>query len=500
MSGPRFRVISVRDWGPLLVVLAVFGSVSLWNLDAFEMLIWDEAEYASLGRSIAAGEGYRISDSLNFIRPPLWPARVAAMFAVTGSQTDAAAKVATLLYALVAITIVYWLVRLECGIGPAVVAACCLAIGPEFATGAVMLLSEIPFMALHTAALASFYLAFRRGEAWFYAGWACFALSLSVRYTALLFGPILAAVLVYEWMRDRANVEKLLRSRAFWLAPLLAVLILAPWYVRQWLVSGDALIGVKYASTQIPTYSSMGFPWYYYLLTVLPAMTLPIAVTAMAGLIHGALIARRGLAVYALLGTVVIFGWHMTYDYKEFRLVSASLPLLAIAAGVAARSWMDWRPKGSALRWAAPTVLLCIGLVMSAAVLRGRFNARLAIGEPSFLDAMEYLRASVPEDAVLAAENQAQVHWYSRRRTLGTPDDEAVFRQSLAEVDWVVVTSFERGQPDYLFALSSEVDMADILRGDVKSFRDSRYWTLLMRGDWVRSRVESEPEPAAGDR
>ena|GEM_PF-2093618 len=480
------------EWIPLLVVLSIFGLMCCWNINARETLIWDEAEYASLGRSIARGDGYQISGQSNSIRPPLWPASIAAVMTATGSQGIGAAKATTILYALLAIVVVYWVVWLECGVGPAIVAACSLALSPEFVVGSVMLLSEIPFMALHAAALAAFYVAFQRGGVWFYAGWTCFALALSVRYTALLFGPILILVFVYEWTRDRGNIERLLRTRAFWLAPLVAVAILGPWYVRQWLVSGDALIGVSYASQQIPTYSIASMPWYFYLVGMLPAMTPAIALAAMGSLIHGAMFSRRRLVVYALFGVLVIVGWHMTYDYKEFRLVSASLPMLAIALGVTVRSWMDWRPRGSALRWSAPAAVLILGLTLSVLIAGGRLRNGLALGEPSFLDAMAFLRASAADDAVLVAENQAQVHWYADRHTLRTPKQEEDFRQLLDEADWVIITSFERGQPDYLFPLTERAEMADTIRGDVKLFRDARFHTMLFRAEWVRAHMAAD--------
>ena len=46
----------------------------------------------------------------------------------------------------------------------------------------------------------------------------------------------------------------LLRRRAFWLGPLLAVVILLPWFIREYLEFGDPLVGVKIASEQLPNY------------------------------------------------------------------------------------------------------------------------------------------------------------------------------------------------------------------------------------------------------
>lgn len=479
----------------MALLLFLVSSVGFWNLGAHGMLIWDEAEYASLGRSLADGDGYQISGVVNAIRPPLLPLSVAAAFAATGLQTDWTAKIPIVLFGLAAIVAVYWIVRRQWGPWPALAAAWSLAAFPEFATRLVVLLSEVPFMALYAAALFSFYRAFQQGGAWFYWGWASLALALSTRYTALLFGPTLILVLLYELVLDRERVLRRLRSRAFWASPSIALLILAPWYWRQWLVSGDALVGVKYAASQIPTYNVAVMPWWFYFASALPALTAAGALLAVGGLAHGALIARKRLAVYALIAAAVIVGWHTRYDYKEVRLVTAALPMLAVGAGWAVKAWTDrWTTRRFVK--AVPALLLLLMTAQSVLVTGAQYRFRRALGEPSFVDAMTFIRGATDQDATLIAPNQPQAHWYSQRRCLPTPETQEEFRELLDEADWVVVTNFERGQPPYLLEATKKLRSADTFQGNARIFKDNRYTTILVRSEWLRAQIDAaEPKP-----
>ncbi|MEZ5366807.1 MAG: glycosyltransferase family 39 protein [Bryobacterales bacterium] len=356
-------------WLPLVCLLALFGIFTFANLGVFEMLIWDEAEYACLGRSLARGEGYTAPQNADELRPPLLPLSIAASLLVTGQETDIAAKIPTPLFAMLAITAVYAFTLHACGVWPAFAAAFCLAVAPEFLTRAEMLLSETPFVAFHTIALGAFLLGFEGRRGWFQVGWAAFALALATRYTALLFGPTLVLIALYELVRG--NLASALRTRAFWLSPLWAVAILAPWFYRQWLVYGDALVGVKRASGQIPDYKLAVMPWDFYLATLPEAMTWPGAVLGCVGLLYSAW-RRRPLGVYAAIATLVIIGWHTQYDFKEVRLVAGAWPLLAIGAGFAVEAWMRAVSNG----WPryAPAALLVVAAVLSALQVRFVFR------------------------------------------------------------------------------------------------------------------------------
>lgn len=481
-----------RDWLLLLVVLAVFGALCFSNLGAYALMNWDASEYASLGRSMLHMDGYKISERPNFMRPPWWPASIAAVMWAAGDETEQTAKIATVLYSLLAIALVYWGVWVECGRVPATFAAWSLAICPEFTTRAVDLLSEQAFMALHLAALLSFYFAFRGREQWFYAGWIFWSLSFSTRYTGLLFGPLLVMVFLYEWVRDRGRLERLLRTRAFWLSPIAAGVILAPWYLRQWLSHGDPLTGVKRAAQQIPSYSNEHMPWHFYFSEMPDAMTLPIAALAVMGLLHGVVIAKRPLAVYLTVGAAIIYGWHMQYDYKEVRLAAPALPLLAMGVGLAVKAWMDLTSGRRWLGWTAALALMAISSIQGVGAIRHEFRERQSTGETAFLQAIEHIRQSMAEDIVLVGVKQPQIYWYSDRETLRSPRRKPQYRQRLSEADWVVITSYERSPPPYLTPVFEEMKTAEWFGEGGRVFRHSGHQVLIARPEWVLDQIADD--------
>ena len=477
---------SLREWLPPALLLAVFGGFCFWNLGAYEMLVWDEAEYACLGRAIAHGEPYAISGVTNKLRPPLLPVSIAASLLLSGHESDAAAKAPSVVFAMLALAIVYALVRRECGRWAALLAASSLAVAPEFVTRAVMLMSETPFLAFYTAALAVFYLGFQGRAAWFHAGWAAFALALSTRYTALLFGPTLALIALYEWRQGR--LAPALRTRAFWLSPLWAAAILAPWFYRQWLVTGSALHGVRQASGQIPAYNVAEMPWHFYLSTLPDALTWPVALLGAAGLAW-AVSNGRPLGIYAAISAFVLLAWHTQYDYKEARLVAAVWPLMAIGAGLGAEAWIGKRQgAGAWRRLAAPVALLCLGGIVSLSTVLSSFQARRALGEPSFLDAMRYLRENTAADARIVGAGYAQIHWYSQRPAKSFPKTLAEFERLGPAADWVVITNFERSQPDYVRTLVGSDLIQRQLAGDAAVFQDTVFVTALVKGELIERR------------
>ncbi|MCB9384426.1 MAG: glycosyltransferase family 39 protein [Bryobacterales bacterium] len=468
-------------WLPLAVLLAAFGVVTFSHLDAFGMLVWDEADYACLGRSLARGEGYAAPQNADRLRPPLLPVSIAAALLVSGQETDVAAKLPTPLFAMLAIAAVYALTLRACGVWPAFAAAWCLAVGPEFVTRADMLLSETPFLALHTIALGAFLLGFEGRRGWFHVGWAAFALALATRYTALLFGPTLALIAVYELLRG--NLLPALRTRAFWLSPLWAAAILAPWFYRQWLVTGDALSGVKRASGQIPDYNLATMPWDFYVSTLPQVMTWPAALLGCLGLAY-AVWKRRPLGVYAVIATVVIVGWHTQYAFKEVRLIAGAWPLFAIGAGFAVEAW-TLAVANAKLRY-APAALLAAALALSAPRVHAVFEQSITLGEPSFLDAMAYLKQNTRVGGAIVGPNPSQIGWYADREARPLPQQEEKFWAVAEGAEWLVVTNFERGQPGYVLRYVRGLTAADRLEGNVAEFADARFKTMAVRVERVR--------------
>ena len=487
--------IRLTGFAPLGVLVLLFGGLCYSNLGAVDMLTWDEGEYASIGRSLIRGEGYQYGGEPNVIRPPVMPLLIGAGVLLFGDESDLAAKALLPLFALFTVALVYCAVWSECGVGPALLAGWGLAVAPEFTTRAVLALSEPTYMAFQAAAIACFFLAFERDKSWFKWGWVCFALALSTRYTALLFGPMLLLILGYEWSRDRDQMLRLLRNRTFWLAPFYTVPILGPWYLREWLVTGNPLHGMQYASGQIDTYGDLfmdvAMPWHFYLTALLSGMTWPLALGGAVGLFYGAWMGKR-LAVYALVATLVILGWHTQYEYKETRLVTPALPFLALGVGYCAKAWADWVAGWSWLRpLALPVAALLLATWIGLPQIYRYFIFARTLGEPSFLQAMAHVRGSTDPDTRLLGPNVAQMEWYADRHSRSLPREESALPEMLDGVDWVIITNFERGQPSYLRRVLQQATATDFVGGDVQLFKDDRYVTLLARPDWLLDKTSS---------
>lgn len=484
----RESAIRWTDWAPFLVIAIVFGASYLLELRSFGMFVWDEAEYAAIGRSVARGEGFAISGRPNALRPPVLPLSVAAALTVRGGQSDAAAKIPAPCFALLALAVVYGLVWRVSGPIAASFAAWSLAICPEFWMRAVLLLSEMPFMAFHTASVGAFFLAVHRNPRWLYAAWVFVALSLLTRYTALLLGPTLILISAFELVRDRRAALRLARSRPMWLGPLLGLALLAPWLLREWIVFGDPLIGAKQSANQIPAYTVAVMPWDFYFRAIPYAASWPVAALGGAGLAL-ALLRRRALGYYALAAVTVLIGWHMQYDFKSVRLMVPALPFLAIGVGLLHQELAAKRKRLAGLGLGG--TLLIAGLSNHARV-QTAFQGQLALGEPSFLEAMAHLRASTPPDVTVASSSVPQVHWYADRRVVDLPSTEAELIQHLEEVDWLVVTDFERGQPAYLAVIARELEGGGYPSYAVRAFHDSQFQTMLVRSEWLLLRTGKE--------
>ena len=78
------------------------------------------------------------------------------------------------------------------------------------------------------------------------------------------------------------------------------------------------------------------------------------------------------------------------------------------------------------------------------------------------------------------------------------------FDDTLKQVEWVVVTNFERGQPAYLARQIAHLRRVDFEYGITRAFRDPRYWTIVVPSEALLARrplaVPPDPIPAAAGR
>ncbi len=471
-----------RHWR-LALLLAVAGLAYGRGLGAYGMLMWDEAEYASLARALARGEGYTVGGRPEALRPPLLPLAGAAAIALAGRADDRVVKAATVALALAALLVVYAAGTRAYDRTTGLVAALLLAAVPWFWTATAQFLSELPLLACFSAAAFAWSFALLRAPGWFHLAWLCAGLALLTRYTALLLGPLFALLTLAALVTHPAAVRRCLRSPHAWLAPLVAVAVVAPWFAHQALTFGDPLVGLRRASGQLQVYlPGVSMPWHAYL-SGLPAMLTAPTLAALVLGVAWAVWRRDAFALHCVVVVAFVLLWFSAYRYKEPRLVSAMLPAAALLAAVGVtRGLTGDRPQRLGL--AVAGALLGV-VALGALSARDRLSRFVTNGYPSFLQAAEFLRAHSEPSALVVAPNPPQVWWYAERRVEEFPA-EAALPALLARADWVVIADFERGQPPYAAALAARIPASAFVAGDAARFDDGRFSTVVARAALLR--------------
>lgn len=473
---PRLR----RHWA-IAVLLAGAGAVYAHTAGAYGMLMWDEAEYAALARSLLRGDGYAIGGAPQALRPPLWPLAEAVAFWIAGRADDAAVHAATVALALGALALLYAVAAAVYDRATGLIAAALLGSAPWFWTTTANALSEMPFLACFAAAQFAWSAGLLRDARWFYASWLAVGCALLTRYTALLFGPLAVLLTLLELARGDAAVRRRVGSRAFVLAPLVGLAVVAPWFARQALVFGDPLVGVRQASTQLQVYlPGVSMPWWAYLAGLPTLLSWPTAALLALGA-AGALWRRDRFARHGLVVVVFVLAWFSAYRFKEPRLVSAMLPAAALLAALG----LTRAPAGPPPRGAMAAILAAIAALNFAAT-RPTFATVRTLGWPSYLAAMAHVRAHSAADALLVGANAPQIVWYADRVTVDFPSAPPALLPLLTRADWVVVTNFERGQRAWVAPLAARLPAEAFADGSAVRFADDRFTTLLIRPARVR--------------
>jgi 4-amino-4-deoxy-L-arabinose transferase-like glycosyltransferase len=422
---------------PIAVTLLAFAALYATSLDAYGMFGWDEAEYATLGRSVARGEGYAISGRANVHRPPGVPLVIAGAIAATGSTADTTLRAVAVGLSLITLLLVY--LAVEHVLGPiwSTVAVILLGVMPAFWTRAPMVMTDVAFIGLFTLAVFTFTRACDESPRLFWVSWTMFALALMTRYTAVLFGPVVLLLLLRRIRRAPV------RSVHFWVAPFAAIVIVGPWLLRTHAITGDALAGFRMASGQLPAYApGVSHPWWQYGAMLLTMATFVGVVTFVAGVLRG-MADRNGFVIDATIVAAFLLVYLSAYRYKEDRLILAVLPFVA---SVAAWLLRELRPRSAA-------ALIVAAVIVSAAIpARRTLTNTVSIGHPSFLSAMRYLREHSGRNDLVMSASEPQTAWYADRRVVP-------FGQKGAR--WIVVTNFERGQPPAASKLKTDVVFTD---------------------------------------
>jgi 4-amino-4-deoxy-L-arabinose transferase-like glycosyltransferase len=464
------------------VLLALFGILYSFSLNSYGMFLWDEAEYASIGRSVLRGQGFTVSGVPNKLRPPILPlAGAAGMFLFGDQSDDSVLRKTAGAFALLALLIVYGFAAAAYGRTTGLVAAALLGISPLFWVFVPYFLSEIPFLGFFTAAVWFFYFGIYLDQRFFLGSWVCWALAFLTRYTASLFLPVMVLFVVIAVWRGGPEARRRLRSRVFFLGPLVGLLLLAPWLVREYMTFGDPLAGLRKASHQLQVYlPGVSMPWNYYPRRMPALLSIEIAALFAVGVIW-AFRKRDRLGMHNALVAAVILAWFSCYRYKEDRMVSSALPFMAmVAAVVLVKATGSLRPLG---RGAVLGGVLAGCFFMNLRVTQPVFENQVTLGYPVFLNAMTFLRENAGPGAVVLGANLPQIHWYSNLGVKNIPEIEEL-PDALRHSEWVVITNFEPEQKPYVLGLVKLVP-DNPTSHETAVFRDSQFITVVVRSDWL---------------
>ncbi|WP_161626651.1 ArnT family glycosyltransferase [Desulfatiglans anilini] len=459
------------------------------------MFMWDEAEYASISRSVLNGEGFSICGQPNPLRPPVLPLAGAAAALLAGNPADHILKVAILLFALGALFIVYLVTSAASNRMTALAAAAFLGMMPAFWQHTSYFLSEVPFLLFFSGAVLFFYLGLHRKATYLYASWICFALALLTRYTALLFGPLVIIFLILAWLSPvKAGREHIL-NRHFFISPFAGIVLLLPWLLRQQFTFGNALVGFQIASGQLSAYlPGTTMPWWFYPACLPEMLSWPILLLTIPGLLC-IYREKSGLGLHAVVTILFFLLWFSAFRYKEPRLITGMLPLMSIPAALGLReaqhrlTFLFRQPQTRrALFTVLAGAILLFTLILNYRATIPTIKTTVALGYPVFTQAMERLQAvSTPSDLVMGP-NTPQICWYANRNSIDFPEREK-FKEDLKKVSWVVITNFERGQKPYANDLLKTIRQKDLDDHNVFVFRDSRFFTVLIKSEILRHRI-----------
>lgn len=436
---------------PFLLLLLVFGFLYFRTTSSHGGFVWDEAEYALLARNLARGESYESG-----FRPPLVPLTVAAVIKGSGETREAVLKTPIVLFALLGLTLVYGFVSKHFDNTTGLAAAGFLGLAPSLWLHTSYLLTEVPFLVLFCGSCFCFVEGLYGDEKWFFGAWLFTGLAFITRYTCVLLGPIFVLFLILGAFLDRPTVTAKLKSKTFWLAPFVGLLVQLPWLIRQQAKYGDFLKGFKYASGQLQAYiPGLEIPAYFYLVELPSMLTWPGLIFALAGLVWS-LRQRNKFGLHATVVIIFLLVWFSAYRYKETRLITAILPFLGVAAGLGYGQLLPKVWKGFGNRWLAFLSIIAM-TVLSMMQTIPIFKTNRSLGYPSLKNTVQGTQKYLGPGTVLMSAPQPQTRWYSDRKTVGFPPNEEDFLAELDKVHFVMVVNYERGQPEYAARLVSQL-------------------------------------------
>jgi len=487
----------------LLAIVAVHAVLVWWSREPGLLTREDDAKYIALAESMRHGgynELYRVDAPLHGQYPPAYPSMLAAWGWVFGDGFDALTSL-TLLLSAMTLVLVWVLARRFLGDGPGLLLVLVLAVNPWLVRYGGSILSEIPYTLLTVLSFLALERLRRSGRG-IAAVTACVLLAALTRSAGLTL-----VVAVAGWLL----VER--RWRAVLVFAVSSAVVLGAWFAWT-VVAPEHYVGASYiadfsasgpASRIAPLPQRIPLNVWWYLRTGIPWMLAtptipgtPVDNAVMLALVAGTAVV--GLRVFwrrfrpGLFYAVAYGGLLSFWVWRLDRFVVPVLYLLvaAMLAGAYAIGARVAR-RGPLFAGMVGVILVLGGGYRSVAFALDRSRCeRTADGLPparcvspdqaSFFEAVRWVRANTPPDAVILAAKGAPLWWYTGRRTVG-------YRPALARggdgllpflreqgAGWILLGSLQLLEPRRLL---DEVE-ANCSRLRVAAYFPARTWLFAL--------------------
>jgi hypothetical protein len=473
----------------VLLLVLVVGAATLLGILAFDRLpstLGDNAEFAILGRSLAAGEGFRSINrpdarpSTKY--PPGFPLMLAGWMKLFGT-TVYALKVEVLVCYIAAMGMTLLLARRFLDDAFALIATGLVVLSWTVLNYSHQMLSDVPFL---LSSLAALYL-LDRGETRrtsLYAGMALCVWAYFVRTAGI---SLVIAAFVYLLYRAR-------RKQAFILIGGFAVAA-ALWGIRNYLAAGEGsrYLGVMLAADPYePELGMIGFSgllvrmWINfssYVAYLLPANLLPTIITLAGGAGGGApralisvvimgvgffgayVLRKRALLVnlYLVLYFAIYLIWPDIWRSDRFMMPIA--PLVAICFFAGFKRLLEYFELRRSLIAAVAVVLMLTNIFSLVTYLRRERG--YVPGWFEYLQTALWVRENTPEDSIIICRKPFLYYLFSDRRSVSYPftSDAAAMRKYLMEIspNYIVIDDFGGFTTTHQYLLPVLTQMASSL-------------------------------------
>jgi 4-amino-4-deoxy-L-arabinose transferase-like glycosyltransferase len=223
----------------VVLITALVVRLVFWvAVVGFDTTGWgDEPDYHTIASSIAAGEGFRGLEGVpTATRPPLYPIALGGLYSLTGPNTDAGRALQVALGVLI-VLFVYLLAARLFSKKVALIAAGLAAVNPGLVYLSALLMTENLYILL----LLGLFLVVledltsgRVSYVRFAAGGVLAGLTALARPTAFVFALAVPALALAG---ERENVRRRVRASALFI--VLALLVIAPWPIRNQAALGE---------------------------------------------------------------------------------------------------------------------------------------------------------------------------------------------------------------------------------------------------------------------